>query len=81
MDCRKFLEEFSEYIDGESSAGIRQAIEEHIAFCRKCEVIYSSTRRTLQIVGDCSEQTFELPPEVSNRLYARVRARLKDLQK
>ena len=81
MDCRKFLEEFSDFIDGQSTIGIREAIQEHIALCKKCEVLYNSTQRTLRIVGDYSEQTFELPADASARLYARLRTRLKELQK
>ena len=81
MDCRKFLEEFSDFIDGQSTVGVREAIEEHIALCKKCEVLYNSTQRTLKIIGDHSEQTFELPADVSARLYDRLRTRLKELQK
>jgi len=81
MDCQKFLEEFSDFIDGQSTVGVREAIQEHIALCKKCEVLYNSTQRTLRIVCDHSEQTFELPADVSARLYARLRTRLKELQK
>jgi predicted anti-sigma-YlaC factor YlaD len=81
MDCRKFLEEFSDFIDGQSTIGVREAIEEHLALCKKCEVLYNSTQRTLKIIGDNSEQTFELPTDVSTRLYDRLRTRLKELQK
>jgi len=81
MDCRKFLEEFSDFIDGQSTIGVREAIQEHIALCKKCEVLYNSTQRTLKIIGDNSEQTFELPADVSTRLYDRLRIRLKELQK
>ena len=81
MDCQKFLEEFSDFIDGQSTIGVREAIEEHIALCKKCEVLYNSTQRTLKIIGDNSEQTFELPAEVSARLYDRLRTRQKELQK
>jgi predicted anti-sigma-YlaC factor YlaD len=81
MDCRKFLEELSDFIDGQSTIGIREAIQEHIALCKKCEVLYSSTQRTLRIVGDHSEETFELPADASARLYDRLRTRLKELEK
>ncbi len=77
MDCRQFLEELSNYLDGEVTAGIREAVQEHIAFCHKCEVIYNSTRRTLEIITDCGQQTYVLPEDVSQRLYARLRARFK----
>lgn len=77
MDCRQFLEELSSYLEGEMTTGLREAVEEHMAFCHKCEVIYNSTRQTLQIVADCCEESFEFPQEVSVRLYARLRTRFK----
>lgn len=76
MDCKQFLEEMSNYVDGEVSVGIREAVQEHLAFCHKCEVIYNSTRRTLEIVSDCTTEAFSLPADVSDRLYARLRERL-----
>ncbi len=76
MDCLQFLEELSDYVEGEVSQGLKEALQEHLAFCHKCEVLYNSTRHTLEIISDCN--TFELPQEVSVRLYARLRARLKE---
>lgn len=75
IDCRQFLEELSSFVDGEVSEGLREALHEHLAFCHKCEVVFNSTKRTLQIVADCN--TFELPQDVSSRLYSRLQARLK----
>lgn len=75
MDCRQVLEELSTYMEGEGSQGLKEALQEHLAFCHKCEVIFNSTKRTLEIVADC--ETFELPQEVSTRLYERLHARLK----
>ncbi len=76
MDCRQVLEELSNYVEGEISVGLKEALQEHLAFCHKCEVVYNSTRRTLQIVADCND-AFELPQDVSARLYERLRAHLK----
>ncbi len=73
MDCRQFLEEMSNYVDGEVSVGIREAIQEHLAFCHKCEVLYNSTQKTLEIVTDCGQETYSLPSDASQRLYARLR--------
>ena len=74
MDCRQVLEELNNYVEGEMSAGLKEALQEHLAFCHKCEVVYNSTRQTLQIVADCND-TFEIPQDVSNRLYARLRTK------
>jgi predicted anti-sigma-YlaC factor YlaD len=78
MDCRQFLEEMSNYVDDEVSVGIREAIQEHLAFCHKCEVLYNSTRKTLEIISDWSQETFPLPADASERLYARLRSRLSE---
>lgn len=75
MDCRQVLEELANFMEGEVSVGLKEALEEHLAFCHKCEVIFNSTRQTLQILSECS--TFELPEDVSSRLYTRLRARMK----
>ena len=75
MDCRQVLEELSSYVEGEISVGLKEALQEHMAFCHKCEVVFNETKKTLEIVADCNE-TFELPQDVSTRLYARLRAKL-----
>lgn len=79
MDCRRFLEELSNYIDGDVSEGVREAVLEHTAFCRKCEVLYNSTRRTLEIVTGCGADAYGLPEAASRRLYSRLRSRLGEL--
>jgi predicted anti-sigma-YlaC factor YlaD len=74
MDCRQFLEHLSDYIDGDVSQGIKEAIEEHAAFCRKCEVMHNSTRQTLEIATDYGTDTYILPDSVSQKLFARLRS-------
>ena len=75
MDCRQVLEELNNYVEGEMSVGLKEALREHLAFCHKCEVVYNSTRQTLQIVADCND-TFEIPRDASARLYARLRSKI-----
>ena len=72
MDCKAVLENLSDYVDGDVSADIRKALEEHIARCRRCRVVLDTTRRTLKIVLDA--EPFEVPLAVSARLYARLEA-------
>ncbi len=71
LDCRQVLAELSNYIDDEVTLKLKHALEEHLAHCHRCGVIYDTTRRTLSIVTD------SLPPatpvEVSARLHARLR--------
>lgn len=70
MDCREVLQNLSSYIDGETSAELRRALEGHIARCRRCRVVFDSTERMLTIVTDANP--FEVPLSVSARLYTRL---------
>ena len=70
MDCKKVLANLSSYVDEECSAELRQLLEEHIAWCRKCQVVFDTTGRTVKIVRDA--EPFEVPLAVSARLYARL---------
>ena len=70
MDCKQVLANLSDYVDGEVSQELRKALEEHVARCRRCRVIFDTTHRTLKIVLDA--EPFEVPLAVSARLYARL---------
>jgi len=70
LHCKDVLENLSCYVDGDGSVELREALERHIAHCRRCRVIVDTTRRTLRIVLDVDP--FEVPLAVSARLYTRL---------
>lgn len=70
MDCKEVLASLSNYVDGEVSSELRTALEEHIAKCRRCRVVFDTTGKALKIVLDV--EPFEVPLAVSARLYARL---------
>jgi predicted anti-sigma-YlaC factor YlaD len=70
MDCKDVLENLSCYLDGEGSAELRAALEEHISRCRRCRVVFDTTGRMLKIVTDTAP--FVVPLSVSARLYTRL---------
>jgi predicted anti-sigma-YlaC factor YlaD len=70
MDCEQARKELSNYLEGEVTAEVREAIDRHLAHCRCCRVIFDTTRRTLRIVSDAGP--FEIPLEASARLRARL---------
>lgn len=76
MDCKDVLANLSCYIDGEASDELRRALEEHIARCRRCRVVFDSTDKMLKIVTDADP--FEVPLSVSARLYTRLEEVLSD---
>ena len=70
MDCKEVLANLSDYMDGDVSAELRSALEEHIAKCRRCRVVFDTTGKALKIVLDV--EPFEVPLAVSARLYERL---------
>jgi predicted anti-sigma-YlaC factor YlaD len=70
MSCQEVLANLSSYVDGESSAELRQLLEEHLGWCRRCHVVFDTTGRMVKIVRDA--EPFEVPLAVSARLYARL---------
>ncbi len=70
MDCKDVLANLSCYIDGEGTAELRTALEDHISRCRRCRVVFDTTGRMLKIVTD--GEPLEVPLAVSARLYTRL---------
>lgn len=70
MDCKEVLANLSNYVDGDVSTELRAALEEHIAKCRRCRVVFDTTGKALKIVLDV--EPFEVPLAASARLYARL---------
>jgi anti-sigma factor RsiW len=70
ISCKEVLANLSAYVDNEASAELRQMLEEHISWCRRCHVVFDTTGRMVKIVRDA--EAFEVPLAVSARLYARL---------
>ena len=70
LDCKEVLDNLSDYIDGEGSEELRNAIEQHISRCGRCRVVFDTTGKMLKMVIDVAP--FEVPLGVSARLYARL---------
>jgi len=70
LSCEEVLANLSDYVDEQNSAEVRKALEEHIGWCRRCRVVFDTTKQALKIVVD--SDPFEVPLSVSARLYARL---------
>ena len=71
MSCRKLLSEISNYLDGEIEPEARQELEEHIAKCPNCWVIFDTTRKTIQIYQGC--EPYPIPEPLQTRLQQALR--------
>jgi hypothetical protein len=60
-------------IDESIAAKTRAEIESHMRECGHCEVVFNTTRKTVEIYR--SHELYELPAEVSARLHAAIKAR------
>ena len=70
-DCSQIISQLSDYLDGEVQPEMKRLVEAHLAKCRRCSLIYSTTRRTLNIVTECG--TFAIPVSTGTRLQARLK--------
>jgi len=75
ISCDEFMEAFGDYLEGEVAAEVRNQIESHLSHCRTCQVIYDSTRKTLQIVTDSG--SFDLPEAAGKPIRDKIMARIR----
>lgn len=71
IDCAQILAQLSDYLDAEISSEARQIVEAHLAKCRRCSLVYSTTRKTLRIVTECG--VFTIPASRSTRLQSHLK--------
>jgi predicted anti-sigma-YlaC factor YlaD len=76
IGCSDFLAEIGKLLDGDVAAQLRAELENHLAHCQTCRVIYDSARNTVRIVTESG--SFELPQAVSKAVTANVMARLRE---
>jgi len=70
FSCDEFRSRLSDLVDDETARSVRLELEQHLAECRTCRVLYDSTRKTIRVVTDAG--SWEIPEEVSERLAARI---------
>lgn len=76
LTCQSFLDDLSDYIDGDVAEEIRVTFEAHLAKCPNCWVVFDETQRTVEIVQrlDCHP----MPDKVKDRLMQTLSAKLKN---
>lgn len=76
ITCQSFLDDLSDYIDGDVAEEIRITFEAHLAKCPNCWVVFDETQQTVEIVQrlDCHPMS----DEVKARLMHTLSEKLKD---
>ncbi|MGI0024734.1 MAG: zf-HC2 domain-containing protein, partial [Nitrososphaera sp.] len=57
------IRELSRYIDSQLESRMREKIEKHLKYCRRCKLLLDTTRKVIYLVAD--EKVF-LPPFAAN---------------
>jgi anti-sigma factor RsiW len=73
MTCTEFLAILDDIIDEQIAQETRAEIEQHISKCEHCEVVFNTTRKTIEIYR--SHEVYELPADLRERLHAAIMER------
>ena len=74
--CSDVLTELGNYLDDDLANEVRSQLEQHLAHCKTCKVIYDSTRKTLKVVTE--SESFELPEGVSESLVDKIMSQIRN---
>ena len=69
LNCRQFLNELCDYLDGTEDAQQLVETERHLARCRKCRIVSETTRQTIAMYRRMY-RVCTLPLDVEERLTA-----------
>jgi anti-sigma factor RsiW len=75
ISCADFMSEIGNLLDGEVAAEIRLQLENHLAHCQQCQVLYDSARKTVRIVTESA--SFDLPEAASKHIARKIMERLR----
>jgi anti-sigma factor RsiW len=75
VTCKEFLVLLDDLIDGTVAPETRAELEAHLGRCPHCEVIFNTTRKTIEIYR--SHEIYDLPAGLRERLHAAIMARCK----
>jgi anti-sigma factor (TIGR02949 family) len=70
--CRELLDQLNDYVDGELAAELCRDLEQHMADCPDCQIVYDTLTKTIRLYHTLDDTTAELPPDVEARLLRRL---------
>lgn len=75
MNCEELLAVLNQYVDGELEPAICSAYQEHLRDCNPCQIVVDNIRHTIKLFR--SEEPFDLPPTLHQRLSRLLREKWK----
>jgi len=70
VNCKQFLKELTDYLDGAIDTQLRADLEEHLIWCHDCYVVCNTTKMTIQVYKD--NELYDLPEDLRSRLRSAV---------
>jgi hypothetical protein len=70
VTCEDVWREISNYVEGDVDPALRQALEEHLAQCPRCQSVRDGVRNVIELYSD--KTMFPLPDGFYPRLHGRV---------
>jgi hypothetical protein len=76
VSCEDVWREISNYVEGDLTPELRQAVDEHLRECRPCMAVHDGAKSLIRLVGD--PRAFQVPTEFSQRLYRRLQQEIEE---
>ncbi len=73
MNCTDFLAKLTDYFDGTIAGDLLTEVRKHLSECHHCEVVVSTTRKTIDVYKD--HEVYDFPPDLSTRLRKAIMQR------
>jgi len=75
VKCKSLISELADYFDEGFDPALRAEIEQHLAKCKKCQIVVDTCKKTIQIF--CNSEPAPLPKDARHRLYAALEKKLR----
>ncbi len=69
-NCKEFLNELTDYLDGTMTEAVRTELDEHLHWCHDCHVVLNTTKKTIEIYRD--NTIYELPERLRVQLQQAI---------
>ena len=79
MTCTEFLALLDDIIDDSIAAETKAEVEKHMHKCGHCEVVFNTTRKTIEIYRD--SELYELPDDLRTRLRSAIMSKCSEHKK
>jgi hypothetical protein len=70
VTCEQVWREISNYLEGETDAALRAAMDDHFHTCKSCASVLAGTRNVIALYGD--ERMIEVPAGFGRRLEKKI---------